>query len=107
MQANESDVQLRRELAATYDRIAAEQRQAGRPAQALATYQTSLAIRQKLAEQHAEISRVRSDLASTHSGIGPLLWQTGQPIREMESNRRPSNHPLARGKPSGGLSISP
>ena len=87
MQANESDVQLRRELAATYDRIAAEQRQAGRPAHALATYQTSLAIRQKLAEQHPEISRIRLDLASTHSGIGALLWQTGQPIRAMESNR--------------------
>ena len=57
----------------------------GKPAEALASYEAALAIRQKLADANPAVTEFQAHLAMSHTNIGILLKETGKPAEALAS----------------------
>src|SRR5262249_13619475 len=60
----------------------------GRPKEAAAAYQRSLALRQKLTTEEPAVTEYRADLAQTHHNLGLLYNATGRPKEAAAADQR-------------------
>ena len=79
---------LRRALAASHEDLGDAHLRNDRPADALASYQQALPIREQLARANPAVTDYQSDLAHTYSTLGLLQAQKGDPAAAMESYQR-------------------
>jgi serine/threonine protein kinase/tetratricopeptide (TPR) repeat protein len=76
---------VRAVLASSYNSIGYAVSQTAKPAEALASVEKALAIRQTLADANPSVTNFQRDLASSHHNIGSQLWLTGKPAEALAS----------------------
>ena len=69
----------------SHDVIGNVLRATGKPAEAMNTYETALAIRQQLADANPTVVLYLSALAASHRHIGFLLSTTGKPTEALKA----------------------
>jgi serine/threonine protein kinase len=89
----QNEESLARELANAYERIGDAQggtnsANLGQTAAALASYQKSLAMRERLASRNSSDSKLLSSLAMGHYKVGDLTWTVGNEARAAEHFRK-------------------
>jgi tetratricopeptide (TPR) repeat protein len=78
---------LQYSLAGCYQQIGLLLWETGKPAEALAMFQSARAILQKLAKEFPAITDFQFDLAASHENIGCVLFEMGQPTEGLASLR--------------------
>jgi tetratricopeptide (TPR) repeat protein len=69
---------FRQKLARSYDRLALQMRETGRPEVAEANYRAAVIVNEKLVNDFPADAEYRRDLASTHDNLGLHLWFVGR-----------------------------
>jgi non-specific serine/threonine protein kinase/serine/threonine-protein kinase len=87
LKADPGSVQVRRDQAATHDRVGDLLRTTGDTAGAMRSYQSSLALRQALAAAAPE-GQAQSDLATSYQRIGDVLAMTGDRAGALNNQRQ-------------------
>jgi tetratricopeptide (TPR) repeat protein len=88
--ANPANIDIRKDLAQSYDRIAATLLYMGRPAASVDAERKALAIFQKLVDDNPAVTESRYDLARSYDYIGWFLLMTGKPVEGVETSRQAS-----------------
>jgi serine/threonine-protein kinase len=71
-----------------HERIGQLFQETGKSAEALASFERALAIRQKLADAHPDVTQFWSDLGTGYHNIGYLLETTGKPTEALNLYER-------------------
>jgi tetratricopeptide (TPR) repeat protein len=86
-EANPSDSEFQRDLAASYNNHGLLLKQIGKPADALKSLEAALAIRRKLADANPLVSEFQRQVAETRYNIDTALIATGKPADALRSYR--------------------
>ena len=82
---NPSVTQFQSDLAKSHNNIGILRSELGRRAEAMASYEKALAIRERLVREFPTVTQFQSDLARSHHNIGALQSEVGRPAEAMAS----------------------